>query len=37
MSFSEEYRALTRRLAIVGSLISLLVLLTVYFMATHTS
>jgi hypothetical protein len=36
-SFSEEYRALTRRLATVGSLISLLVLVTVYFMATHTS
>ena len=37
VSFSDEYRALTRRLATVGSLISLLVLLTVYFMATHTS
>jgi len=35
--FSQEYRALTRRLAIVGSLTSLLVLVTVYFMATHTS
>ncbi len=35
-SLSTEYRALTRRLATVGSLISLLVLVTVYFMATHT-
>jgi Predicted integral membrane protein (DUF2269) len=34
---SDEYRALTRRLATVGSLLSLLVLITVYFMATHTS
>ncbi len=33
---SQEYRALTRRLATVGSLLSLLVLVTVYFMATHT-
>jgi hypothetical protein len=37
VSFSEEYRALTRRLATVGSLMSLLVLVTVYFMATHTT
>jgi Predicted integral membrane protein (DUF2269) len=36
ISFSEEYRALTRRLATVGTLLSLLVLVTVYFMATHT-
>ncbi len=36
ISLSEEYRALTRRLATVGSLLSLLVLVTVYFMATHT-
>ena len=36
ISLSAEYRALTRRLATVGSLISLLVLVTVYFMATHT-
>lgn len=35
-TFSDEYRALTRRLATVGSLLSLLVLVTVYFMATHT-
>ncbi len=37
VSLSEEYRALTRRLATVGSLLSLLVLVTIYFMATHTS
>lgn len=36
VSLSEEYRTLTRRLAIVGSLMSLLVLVTVYFMTTHT-
>ncbi len=36
VTFSDEYRALTRRLATVGSLLSLLVLVTVYFMATHT-
>jgi uncharacterized membrane protein len=36
ISLSEEYRALTRRLASVGSLLSLLVLVTVYFMTTHT-
>jgi hypothetical protein len=36
IGLSEEYRALTRRLATVGSLLSLLVLVTVYFMATHT-
>jgi hypothetical protein len=36
VSLSEEYRALARRLAAVGSLLSLLVLVTVYFMATHT-
>jgi hypothetical protein len=36
-SFSEEYRGLTRRLATIGTLISLLVLVTIYFMATHTS
>jgi hypothetical protein len=35
-SLSEEYRTLARRLAAVGSLLSLLVLVTVYFMATHT-
>jgi hypothetical protein len=33
---STEYMALTRRLTIVGSALSLLVLLTVYFMVTHT-
>jgi hypothetical protein len=33
---SEEYSALTRRLTTVGSLLSLLVLVTVFFMATHT-
>jgi hypothetical protein len=37
VSLSDEYRALTRRLATVGSLLSLLVLVTVYLMATHTS
>jgi len=37
VGLSEEYRAVTRRLATVGSLISLLVLVTVYFMATHTT
>ena len=30
---SEEYRAITRRLATVGSLLSVLVLLTILFMA----
>lgn len=32
LTMSAEYRALTRRLAIVGSLLSLLVLLTILFM-----
>lgn len=36
VALSEEYRALTRRLATVGSLLSLLVLVTIYFMVTHT-
>ncbi len=36
ITLSDEYRALTRRLATVGSLLSLLVLVTIYFMATHT-
>jgi uncharacterized membrane protein len=36
ISFGEDYRALARRLATVGSLLSLLVLVTVFFMATHT-
>lgn len=33
LQMSEDYRALTRRLAIVGSLLSLLVLVTILFMA----
>jgi hypothetical protein len=33
---SDEYRALTRRLSTVGTLLSLLVLVTIYFMVTHT-
>ncbi len=36
VSLSAEYRAQSKRLAIVGALSSLLVLVTVYFMATHT-
>ena len=36
VQLSEEYRALTRRLSTVGSLISLIVLVTIYFMVTHT-
>lgn len=36
ISLSEEYRALTRRLSTVGALLSLLVLVTIFFMATHT-
>jgi hypothetical protein len=36
VTLSEEYRALVRRLSIVGTLLSLLVLVTVYLMATHT-
>jgi uncharacterized membrane protein len=32
----EEYRGLVRRLTLVGSSLSLLVLVTIYFMATHT-
>ncbi len=35
-TLSEEYAALTRRLATVGASLSLLVLVTIYFMATHT-
>lgn len=34
-SMSDEYKALTRRLAGVGSLLSLLVLLTIFFMVTQ--
>jgi hypothetical protein len=33
---SAEYQALSKRLATVGALSSLLVLVTVYFMATQT-
>lgn len=36
LSMGVEYGALVRRLTIVGTLLSLLVLLTIYFMATHT-
>ncbi len=36
VKLSEEYRALTRRLSTVGSLLSLIVLVTIYFMVTHT-
>ncbi len=36
VALSEEYRTLTRRLSTVGSLLSLLVLVTIYFMVTHT-
>jgi Predicted integral membrane protein (DUF2269) len=36
LQLSEEYRALTRRLSTVGSLLSLIVLVTIYFMVTHT-
>jgi hypothetical protein len=32
----EEYQRLVRRLTLVGSLLSLLVLVTIYLMATHT-
>ncbi len=35
VTLSDEYRALTRRLASVGSLLSLLVLVTILFMALH--
>jgi len=33
---SDEYRALTRRLASVGALLSMLVLVTIFFMVTQT-
>jgi hypothetical protein len=36
VSMSAEYAALSRRLAVVIGISSLLVLLTIYFMATHT-
>jgi hypothetical protein len=36
VQLSVEYQALSRRLAVVGMLASLLVLVTIYFMATHT-
>jgi hypothetical protein len=36
VTLSAEYRALARRLAQVGASASLLVLVTTYFMATHT-
>jgi hypothetical protein len=36
VNLSEEYRALTRRLAAVGTLLSVLVLITILFMALHT-
>jgi hypothetical protein len=36
VTFSAEYGALSKRLAIGGSLASLLVLITIYFMATQT-
>jgi hypothetical protein len=36
VTLSAEYRAAARRLAQVGALSSLLVLVTIYFMATHT-
>lgn len=35
VTLSDEYRALVRRLSIVGTLLSLLVLLTILFMALH--
>jgi hypothetical protein len=36
LRMSEEYTALARRLAWIGALLSVLVLVTIYFMATHT-
>jgi hypothetical protein len=35
VALSDEYRALVRRLSVVGSLLSLLVLVTILFMALH--
>jgi len=36
VTLSEEYHAVSRRVALVGAASSLAILLTVYFMATHT-
>lgn len=36
VELSDEYRALVRRLTRVGTLLSVLVLITIFFMATHT-
>ena len=36
VTLSPEYETLSKRLAIVGALSSLLVLITIYFMVTHT-
>ncbi len=36
VELSDEYRALVRRLTRVGTLLSVLVLVTIFFMATHT-
>ena len=36
VTLSEEYHGQARRLAVVGGLSSLLVLVTIFFMATHT-
>ncbi len=36
VELSDEYRALVRRLTRVGTLLSALVLVTIFFMATHT-
>ncbi|HEV3069887.1 MAG TPA: DUF2269 family protein [Solirubrobacteraceae bacterium] len=36
VTMSPEYQALFKRLIVVGSLASLLVLVTIYFMTTHT-
>jgi uncharacterized membrane protein len=36
VALSAEYRNLVKRLGMVGGALSLLVLLTIYFMATHT-
>jgi hypothetical protein len=35
VALSEEYRAITRQLALVGSLLSVLVLVTIFFMTTQ--
>jgi Mg2+/Co2+ transporter CorB len=36
VTLSAEYQALSKRLAMVGALSSVLVLITIYFMVTHT-